>query len=106
MMQVTESYLMERLSRGLGAWLAGFHSRAEGELRRAIALLKHHTQVPNTNTGKSDRHDLGGFTCYMELFLFVMKDFGTRAPLMALYLSQALRTIIYGIWRGCRNMQR
>ena len=82
-MQVTESYLMERLSRGLGVWLAGFHSHAEGELRRAIVLLRHHTQVPNT--GKSNRHNLDFLTCYMKLFLFAMNASGARTPLRGHY---------------------
>ncbi|CAN0026052.1 unnamed protein product, partial [Ectocarpus sp. 4 AP-2014] len=44
MMQVTESYLMSRLAPGLGAWLAVLHAGADAELRRALTLLRYHTQ--------------------------------------------------------------
>ncbi|CAN0531933.1 unnamed protein product, partial [Ectocarpus sp. 12 AP-2014] len=44
MMQVTESYLMSRLAPGLGAWLAELHAGADAELRRALTLLRYHTQ--------------------------------------------------------------
>lgn len=45
LMQVTESYLMVRLTPALSSWIAMRYASADAELERAIGMLRYHTQV-------------------------------------------------------------
>lgn len=48
LMQVAESYLMDRIGSAMAPWIARQNAAADKQLQQAIRLLRYHTQVGGT----------------------------------------------------------